>query len=132
MILSAFGHNGPESSLSANDPIADVGRVGQKHLMDWTDANLTLDGIHLPDALKANVLELLAVAEVLSAPYEISVNDYDGGLSLHWNGYEVAAFEDRYETYQFSAGDTRIRHWPHTPRDAFDPAFTAELGQAAT
>jgi hypothetical protein len=99
--------------------------------MDWTDAKLTIEDMQLPDAQKANVLELLAVAEVLPAPQEISVNGYDGGLSLHWDGYEVAAYEDRYETYQFSDGCTRISHWPHTPRDPFDSALTAELRHEA-
>ena len=98
--------------------------------MDWTEAKLTIERMELPDALKANALELLTVAEVLPAPQEISVNGYDGGLSLHWNGYEVAAYEDRYETYQFSDGDTRISHWPHSPSDSFDPALAAELRKA--
>jgi len=99
--------------------------------MDWAEAKLTIERMQLPDAQKANVLDLLAISEVLPAPQEISVNGYDGGLSLHWNGYEVAAYEDHYETYQFSDGDTRISHWPHAPSDPFDPALTAELQQAA-
>jgi hypothetical protein len=99
--------------------------------MEWTEARLSIERLDLTDAQKANALELLAVAEGLTGPQEISLNDYDGGLSLHWSRFEVAVYDDHFETYRLDR-DTRIEHWPHLPDEPFPPALADELRRAAS
>lgn len=66
-------------------------------------------------AHKANATDLIAGGHWRVTPSEVTVNAYDGGISLHWRAYEIADFDDRYETYQFAEGDTQIHHRTHDP-----------------
>lgn len=78
--------------------------------MDWTSCTSQLEKLDISPTQKANAFNFFSVAIELPAPSEMTVNLYDGGISLHWDRYELAVFADRYETYQFSdASDYRFR-----------------------
>lgn len=66
-------------------------------------------------AQMAALSSLVAALETFAPPAEITKNDYDSAISLHWMGYEVATYDDHFETYRFRDGETVIKHWMHVP-----------------
>ncbi len=99
--------------------------------MDGIDTKLAIERMQLPDAQKANALELLSVAEGVPPAQKISFNDFDGSLSLHWKKYEVAVYADRFETYHIWDGNTRIEHWPLEANAPLHMALVEQVRQAA-
>ena len=80
-----------------------------------------------------NLMDLIAaVADTIDAPQSVTINTRDGGISLHWidRSFELAVYGDHYESYQFSEGETLIRHWPHAPGDQIDAALLEHFEQA--
>lgn len=123
----------PVESLTASTSAITLthrnGRIGQD-TMDWTTCTSQIEKLELSPAQQANVNTLLSAAVTIPAPAELTLNPYDGGISLHWDNYELATFDDRYETYRFSEGETVIRHWPHSPGEPCNDAMISELMEA--
>ena len=98
--------------------------------MDQSELERAIAHAELSDAQRSNALDLFAAIAGSISPKQICVNSYDGGLSLHWERMEIAAFADRFETYRFLDDDTIIHHWPRSPGEALNGRMLAELRAA--
>ena len=54
---------------------------------------------------------------------------YWNTFRIWWTGIEVEIFDDRYEFYQFTEGDTRIAHFEHAPGAELPREFVNQLPQ---
>jgi hypothetical protein len=97
--------------------------------MGWHRIRDQVEELHIGGHQHANLLDLVEAAEMLPEPQLLSVNPYDGGVSVHWpdRSIEVAVYNDRYETYHFRDGETDIKHWCHARGEALDPDLLAML-----
>lgn len=97
--------------------------------MDRNDLRARLERMGLEQPQTVNALDMLAAVDLAHVPNDVSLNSSDGGVSMHWSGFEVAIFADRYETYRFSDGETAIRHWPRLPGQPLDDLMLSEVRQ---
>ncbi|GAA0460761.1 MULTISPECIES: hypothetical protein [Sphingomonas] len=100
--------------------------------MGWEDIAVEAEAMDCAAPQRANLRDLINAADALNAPQSITVNPYDGGISLHWIGcdFEIAIYDDHYESYRFSNGETAIRHWPHAPGDPVEAVLLEQIGGA--
>ena len=66
----------------------------------------------------------------VTPPNRVTRNGYDASISLHWGSYEIATYPDRFETYQFSDGETVIQHWPHVSGAKVASELVQEITEA--
>jgi hypothetical protein len=86
--------------------------------MTWALVENELQELTLLPNQRTNVHDLIGALRSIHPPAEVTTNGYDGGVSLHWEGYEIATYDDRYETYEFEDGRTDIKHWPRNTGEA--------------
>jgi hypothetical protein len=85
-----------------------------------------------PDAEQNALLSvLIAALASVAPPREVTKNPYDGAICLHWDGYEIATFGDRFETYQFNDRSSLIHHWPHSSWSTIKDELIAEATKAS-
>jgi hypothetical protein len=104
-------------------------RPDRRQTVRWQDIPIEAAEMRIASAQSDNLLDFVLAAQGLSQPQSMTLNEHDGGISLHWldRNFEIAVYHDRFETYQFSDRETVIRHWPHTPGEHVDEYFLAEF-----
>jgi len=94
--------------------------------MTWATLPQRLANMATSERQRRNILDLVEGLRDCPAPKEVTTNPYDGGVSCHWPGYEIATYDDRFETYEFEDGRTEIKHWPRGLDESVSPGLIAE------
>jgi hypothetical protein len=94
--------------------------------MTWATMQQRLATMATSDRQRRNVLDLVEGLRDCPPPKDVTINPNDGGVSCHWMGYEIATYDDRFETYEFEEGRTEIKDWPRGPDESVSPELIAE------
>jgi hypothetical protein len=94
--------------------------------MTWKSVELLIRELDPTPMQAVNLSDLISTIRQGRSPTEVTKNGYDDAISLHWDGYEVATYDDHFETYQFSEGHTTIQHWPQAPGSVIDAKLLRE------